>query len=525
MNINENKHSPVTKSLQSQDKNKEIKPISEISKTNDPGTTTNIGIDEIINETDSLLSDIQSDKIHLKDNRVENILNEILKFIEPVDFREYCKLDNDKDKLFAKHYRITVVEVLLKIVDENGFSLCRKNEEIYLFNSEYWEIVDSELFKDFLGNVSLKMNVDKFDAKDYDFKDKLYKQFIADAGLNEIKPINGTTLINLENGTFEITAKKQILRPFRKSDFLTYQLPFSYNSNATTPQFQYFLNQVLPELELQQILAEYLGSIFVDNKTLKIEKVLLLYGTGANGKSVIHDIIMALLGTKNVSNYSLHSITAENSKSRINILDKLLNYSSEINGKLESDIFKAMASGEPIEVPQLYKQTIVATNYAKLMFNCNELPKEVENTNAFFRRFIILPFKITVPDNKQDNELSKKIINSELSGIFNWVLNGLQRLLINKNFTDSEIVKNEVLDYKKNSDSVLLFLEDENYSTSINDTLLKSIYYDYKQYCLDNGYREVSIKNLSKRLENAGYIKTRLTSGMSFNIEKHYNQH
>ena len=32
------------------------------------------------------------------------------------------------------------------------------------------------------------------------------------------------------------------------------------------------------------------------------------------------------------------------------------------------------------------------TDYGKLMFNCNELPKEVEQTNAFFRRFIIIPF-------------------------------------------------------------------------------------------------------------------------------------
>lgn len=477
---------------------------------------TNIGIDEILNETESLLEAVKMDEENLKQNHVENILNEMLKYIESVNFREYCKLDNDKDKLQKKHYLIACIEVLLKTVNDNGFSLCRKSEFIYLFNSEYWENISDEGFKDFLGDVALKMGVDKFDAKHHLFKDELYKQFLADAGLKEIKPSNGTTLINLNNGTFEITPKKQFLRPFKKSDFLTYQLPFAYNKDATAPQFQKFLDEVLPEPELQNILAEYLACIFINNKNIKIEKVLLLYGTGANGKSVVFDIIMALLGSKNVSNYSLHSLTSENSKSRINLLDKLLNYSSEINGKLESNIFKAMASCEPIEVPVLYKQTIVATEYARLMFNCNELPREVENTNAFFRRFIILPFRVTIPPNKQDKELSKRIIEKELSGVFNWVLNGLTRLLRNKDFTQSSIVQNEVLQYQKESDSVMMFLEDEGYKTSIHQTRpLKEVYFEYESYCKMNHFGICSSRTFSSRLKKNGF-KLGIRQGYGF---------
>jgi len=485
---------------------------------------TNIGIDEILNETETLLEAVEMDKEHLKQNKVENILNEILKKIETVNFREYCTLDNDKDKLQKKHYLVASIELLLKNVNDNGFSLCRKNEQIYLFNAEYWENVNDEVFKDFLGSVSLKMGVDKFDAKHHLFKDDLYKQFIADAGLKEIKPTNGTTLINLNNGTFEITPKKQFLRLFKKSDFLTYQLPFAYDSEATAPQFKRFLDEVLPEPELQNILAEYLACIFVKNKNIKIEKVLLLHGTGANGKSVVFDVIMALLGSKNVSNYSLHSLTAENSKSRINLLDKLLNYSSEINGKLESNIFKLMASAEPMEVPVLYKQTIVATDYARLMFNCNELPKEVENTNAFFRRFIILPFRVSIPPTKQDKELAKRIIETELSGVFNWVLNGLTRLLENKDITHSTIVENEVLQYKKESDSVMMFLEDENYQKSVEyDRPLKEVFAEYKIYCLDSGYRLCSNRTFSGRLKKSGYTVERKSYGNAVYIERNTN--
>lgn len=482
---------------------------------------TNIGIDEILNETESLLVAVKMDKEHLKQNHVDNILNEMLKYIEPVNFREYCKLDNDKDKLQKKHYLVASIELLLKTVNDNGFSLCRKSEFIYLFNSEYWENVTDEVFKDFLGDVALKMGVDKFDAKHHLFKDELYKQFIADAGLKEIKPTSGTTLINLNNGTFEITPKKQVLRPFNKSDFITYQLPFAYDSEVTAPQFKKYLDEVLPEPELQNILAEYLGYIFVKNSVLKLEKVLLLYGTGANGKSVLFDVLMALLGTQNVANYSLQSLTAENGNSRAMLVNKLLNYASEINGKLESNIFKLLISGEPVEARLLYKNTQIISDYARFMFNCNELPKEVENTNAFFRRFIILPFRVTIPDDKKDVDLAKRIIETELSGVFNWVLSGLNRLLQNKDFSQSSIVKNEILQYQKESDSVLMFLEDESYQSSVdNDRPLKDVFAEYKAYCLDSGYRLCSNRTFSSRLRKNGFTVERKSYGNAVYIER-----
>lgn len=482
---------------------------------------TSIGINEILKETETLLEAVKIDKVYLKQNSVANILTEMLKNVEPVNFREYCKLENDKDKLQKKHFLVACIEILLKVVNDNGFSLCRKSDFIYLFNSEYWESVDEETFKDFLGCTALKMSVDKFDAKHHLFKDELYKQFIADAGLKEIKPKNGTTLINLYNGTFEISQSKQFLRAFKKSDFLTYQLPFDYDSEATAPKFKKFLDEVLPEQELQNILAEYLGYIFVKNSVLKLEKVLLLFGTGANGKSVLFEILMALLGNQNVANYSLQSLTAENGNSRAQLVNKLLNYASEINGRLESSIFKLLISGEPVEARLLYKNTQIITDYARFMFNCNELPKEVENTNAFFRRFIILPFRVTIPPSKQDKELSRRIIETELSGVFNWVLNGLTRLLKNKDFTNSLIVQNEILQYQKESDSVLMFIDDENYQKSVVDYRpLKDIYAEYKSYCLDGGFGLCSIRTFSSRIKKNGFLVKRKSYGNAVFIER-----
>lgn len=452
-------------------------------------------------------------------HNIRKILKELLDEIEKVDFEEYINL-KPPNKLTKKHLLVSVVEILKEKTKEGKFSLCRKNGLIYLYNSQYWELIDADLFKDFLGQAALKMGVDKFDAKFHQFKDELLKQFASEARLKEIQADDNTTLINLSNGTFEISTENRSIREFRKEDFLTHQLPFEYQPNAVALDFMKFLNEVLPEKELQDILAEYLGYIFIKSKALKLEKVLLLFGTGANGKSVLFEIVCALLGSENITNFSLQSLTRD-SYYRAMLASKLLNYASEINGKLETSIFKQLVSGEPVEARLPYGIPQIITNYAKFIFNCNELPKEVENTDAYFRRFIILPFRKTIPPEQQDKKLAEKIIRSELSGIFNWVIQGLERLLNNEDFTQSQIVKNEITKYETENDSVLMFLEDSQYEISVTETLPASFIFDeYKAFCNDNGYSFCKQKAFFLRLSKAGVKKIRNRHCMMYYIKK-----
>ena len=97
--------------------------------------------------------------------------------------------------------------------------------------------------------------------------------------------------------------------------------------------------------------------------------------------------------------------------------NKLVNYASEINGKMDVSIFKQLVSGEPVDARLPYGEPFTLSNYGKLIFNCNQLPTSVEHTHAFFRRFLIIPFEVTIPEEQQDKQLSEKIINSELAGV------------------------------------------------------------------------------------------------------------
>jgi len=237
---------------------------------------------------------------------------------------------------------------------------------------------------------------------------------------------------------------------------------------------------------------------------LKLEKTLLLFGKGANGKSVFYEIVRSLFGEQNTSEYSLQSLTNENGYYRAMIANKLVNYASEINGKLEASTFKQLVSGEPVEARSPYGRPFTLKQYAKLIFNCNELPRDVEQTEAYFRRFLIIPFDVTISENEQDKQLSKKIIDAELSGVFNWVLTGLERLLEEKQFTHCEAVHSARKQYEKESDSVKLFLEEVGYEPSTASYIpVKTLYQEYRSFCAEDGYKPVSSLNFRKRLENS----------------------
>ncbi len=438
-----------------------------------------------------------------------SILKKLLGKIEKINFRDLAAeySDNIQDKaLKQKHYLVCVVDIILKLANENDMGICQNNGQTYLFNGCFWNLVPENSMKDFLGEAALKMGVDKFDAKFHLFKENLFKQFMSSANLPTPERKPGVTLINLINGTYEITEMCAGMREFRKEDFITYQLPFLFEPEEYANKFHDYLERVLPDVSRQLVLAEYFGYIFTQG--LKLEKCLLLYGTGANGKSVFFDIINALIGKENISNCSMADLNKE--YNRALLASKLLNYGSEVKGNAESDIFKQLVSGEPIQACMKYRDPFIMTDYAKICFNCNELPRDVEHTEAYFRRFLIVPFDVTIPEKDRDPRLAQKIIAKELSGVFNWIIEGLKRLLEQGNFSECNAINDQISMYRAQNDSVVQFLENDGYNSSVTDfRLIPVLYPEYRSFCQGDGYKPLSKSNFKKRLTNNGCVVER----------------
>jgi len=440
----------------------------------------------------------------------KDILELLLSEIKQVNFREIIGLSAEEE-LKQKYYLYGVVKHLLQTARERRWNLCKCYDYIYVYNGAYWKQCSKEDIKKFLSDAAIKMGLPDYEAKHFEFVDKLLKQFLSDAHFSTPEPEAKKVLINLCNGTFEFTSDGWEVRDFNPDDFLTYQLPFNYDLAATCPMFDGCLKKVLPDDSCRTVLQEFAGFIFT---RLNLEICLVLTGNGGNGKSVFFNVLNALIGKDNMLNYSLGLFGHEYNRAKLT--NVLLNYSSEKGFDLNPDIFKALISGEPLQAREPYGKPFTIYNQVKFIINCNELPRETESTDAYFRRFLIIPFEVKITDEEKDISLADKIIANELPGVFNWLLEGLKRILKQQKFTYCEKAKKALDDFRKQADSVQLFIEEHRYITSnSNKEALADLYLKYKDFCRDDGYKALGKNRFSIRLESKGFERTRLNDGAS----------
>jgi len=414
-----------------------------------------------------------------------------------------------KKEVKQKHYVVCIITELLKIAENSKWNLCQCYDYVYVYNGAYWKQLSKDDLKYFLGEAAMKFSYPEIDAKHHQFKDELLKQFVTQAHLPTPEHEPDKILINLLNGTFEFTGREWKLKAFDPKDFLTYKLLFSYEPGADCNLFDTYLQKVLPDFESRLILQEFSGFIFTK---LNLEKCLILTGGGSNGKSVFFNILTALIGKENTLTYAMGLFNHEYNRARLT--NVLLNYSSEKGTDLNVETFKALVSGEPLQAREPYGKPFSINNKVKFIMNCNELPKETESTEAYFRRYIIIPFDVKISEAERDINLADNIIKNELGGVFNWLLIGLERLVTNKKFTESEKVSNALAEFKRQADNVALFIDEYGFQKSNgNKKSLADLFINYKSFCTENGYKPFGKNNFSNRLESKGFEAIRLNDG------------
>lgn len=310
--------------------------------------------------------------------------------------------------------------------------------------------------------------------------------------------LNNTEYLNLKNGLFDLTNNK--LLPHTPDIYSTIQLQVSYNQIAKCEKWLKTLNEIFEnDTEKIRTLQEYFGLCFT--RTTKYEKALFCIGEGANGKSVILNTLGMLIGKENYSAVPLE-LFAE-THYLINLFGRLINISIETNAtsQVYDSTFKAVTSGDSIEADQKFKPSIKFKPFCKLIFAVNSLPPVSDKTNAFFRRLVILRFNKEFEEEIQDKNLKTKLLE-ELDGIFIWCLEGLKRLTERGYFIQTESMKKEISDYRRENNNVISFFSEK---CSIDDPdayeSKEYLYREYKLFCKDSGYHPLSIIKFGKEIK------------------------
>lgn len=228
-----------------------------------------------------------------------------------------------------------------------------------------------------------------------------------------------------DNGVFNLDS--MVFHPgFSADRIVVERLDYAYDDSADCPRFSSFLDQVLPDRVEQDAVMEFFSLAYVDRRQFSVEKMALFIGAGANGKSVLFDIIQRVLGPDNVS--TLDPAQLSDDKMLPYVAHARLNFSPDVKRSSAFDsALKALSSGQRVTARRIFMDAEQVL-CPPIVFALNEIPRLLDTSDGFFRRLLVFPFNVTIPPEKQDKSLAATICRTERPGIFHALMLARQRL-------------------------------------------------------------------------------------------------
>ncbi len=318
----------------------------------------------------------------------------------------------------------------------------------------------------------------------------------------EQSQISDAKFIAFRNGIYDMETGK--LLPFDPDIIITNLIPWDYNPKAYSSLCDKVLNKIsCNDMEIRMLLEECIGYCFYRHNELS--KSFFLTGVGSNGKSTYLDMIKYLLGKQNYTALNLEEF--DERFSATTMFGKLANIGDDINdeflsGKIVAQ-FKKIVSGNDIKAENKGQDVYFFAPTVKLLFSANDIPRmRSRGFAAIKRRLVIIPFnaKFSKDDPDYDGEIKWKLQKREVAEyLITLGLSGLKRVLINKGFTESAKVKNEISEFEKDNNPLLLFFEDCPEDEILNHET-KEVFARYELFCQRNGYSKMAMQTFTKAI-------------------------
>jgi len=272
-------------------------------------------------------------------------------------------------------------------------------------------------------------------------------------------PVPPLGLLNCANGLLDLATGE--LRPHEPGFLSPIQLPVTYDPEATCPGWVRFTQETFPDdaRDLPWEIAAWLMTA-----DTSVEKALLLIGEGANGKSTYLAGLMSFLGRRNCTNLSLHKLEADRFAAA-RLVGKLANICPDLPSAhlAGTSVFKAITGGDPIDAERKYAEGFSFQCYARLVFSANHPPQSPDASQAFFRRWLCVPFTRTFEgrEARARGELDAELADArELSGLLNLALSVLPRVR-ECGITETASMAEAMGDFRTVTDPLVVWLERE----------------------------------------------------------------
>ena len=311
-------------------------------------------------------------------------------------------------------------------------------------------------------------------------------------------------LLNVRNGIVDLETMK--LLPHTPLTLFRTQIDTEYDENAVAENFEKFISDVLDSERDRTMLYEIVASAMLRSH-LNLEKAVMLVGQGGNGKSTLLSAITAVFGDDVVSPVSIHDLLYKRF-SRSSLDSKMLNIFPDITSQdLENmGVLKAIITGEKMEVEKKNVKGFNIRPYAVHLFSANLLPEVAEDTDAVYRRFVIINFRKQVAERDRNRLLLASLTTEEeKSGMLNILLHHAKTLLKNNRLTYEPTPEEVRAEWHDKADHVSMFITELIEREPKHSEDKSDVFAVYAKFCIKRQYVAYSQQAFTQRMKQKGF--------------------
>lgn len=331
-----------------------------------------------------------------------------------------------------------------------------------------------------------------------------------------VKP-NNANLIAFKNGIYDLETGE--MRDFSPDIIITNKINYDYNPDAYNELADRTLDKLAcGDAAVRALLEEAIGYCFYRRNELR--KSFILTGDKKNGKSTYLAVLKEILGDDNTSSLDLNELGERFSSA--SLFGKLANIGDDIADDFIANpaIFKKIVSGDWIKGENKGQKEFFFKPYCKLLFSANNIPRIKDKSGAVLDRLVIVPFdaRFSKDDPDFDPYIKYKLIQEDsLEYLIKLGVQGLQRVLENQGFTESEKVNASLNEYREANNPILLFFKED---IKVINEPTNEVYRKYNEFCIANSFTPMSNIEFSKQVKkHYGLdIKTKSISGKKYRV-------
>lgn len=297
-----------------------------------------------------------------------------------------------------------------------------------------------------------------------------YKRLCEHPGLyqREVKWAAGGVIV-CQNGVLELDGRK--FGPHSPKHYARRKMGAAYDPAATCPKFANLLNSMFADRDaptgFTDVIQSFAGAALAIGQLSREErKALILVGPSRTGKTELSRIIRLLIGdpiaTPSVAEISERFGLASLYDAAAWIRDDAINEGDD----LDPQRFKTIVTGEPIDIERKHRPAVPGVELAlPVLLTTNSLPKARDKSDAIFNRSLVLEMTSIVSEQAAHDmrktlgvprgaTIGQHIFTTESSGILNWALDGLVRLLERGSYDIPESVRTAIQRFKDDNNPV-----------------------------------------------------------------------